>query len=320
MKYCREPFVHAEINPSGNVHLCCSAWHPKIVGNINESSLEQIWTNKESQKVRQSINDQSYKYCNLEICPKPFQSKPLNINTKLPLVLKFSFDKSCNLECPSCRTSKIQHKKGSREYNQSMAILNKVKESYYKHGITQHTKFVITGSGDPFGSDVFRNFLYDFDGSKVPNLQFIFLTNGVMLSPKVINKINRIHKNIKQMNISIDSAKEETYNVIRKGGNFTQLRKNIEYLHAYQPLNHVKFCYSFVIQNSNYTEIEPFVDWIRSYPKASIRFTRILNWSNMAIDFNEENIFNSKHQNNKKLLSILDKIKDIPTIDFHNVF
>ena len=146
------------------------------------------------------------------------------------------------------------------------------------------------------------------------NLQFIFLTNGVMLSPKVINKINRIHKNIKQMNISIDSAKEETYNVIRKGGNFTRHIKKKKILKP------VKFCYSFVIQNSNYTEIEPFVDWIRSYPKASIRFTRILNWSNMAIDFNEENIFNSKHQNNKKLLSILDKIKDIPNIDFHNVF
>ena len=178
MKYCREPFVHAEINPSGRVRLCCGAWHPKIVGNIHESPLEQIWINKESQKVRQSINDQSYKYCNLDICPKPFQSVPVDVDTKLPKVLKFSFDASCNLECPSCMTSKIQYVKGSKQYLESMSILNKIKDSYYKFGLKQYAVFIITGSGDPFGSDVFRNFLYDFDGEKVPNLKFIFLTNS----------------------------------------------------------------------------------------------------------------------------------------------
>ena len=318
MQYCREPFVYAEINPLGNVRICC--WISKIVGNIHEHSLEEIWINDKSQEVRETIYDQSYKYCKLDICKKNFQSTPLSVDTKLPMVLKFSFDKSCNLECPSCRTSKIQHKKGSKEYNESMAILNKVKDSYYKNGIKQYTVFIITGSGDPFGSDVFRNFLYDFDGSKVPNLKFIFLTNGVMLTPKVVNKISKIYKNIKQMNISIDSATLQTYNTIRKGGNFNQLRKNIEYLHNFKPLNHVKFFYSFVIQNSNYHEIEPFVKWIMSYGKASIRFSRILNWSDMAIDFNEENIFDPSHRNHKQLLSTLDRIKDIPNIDFHNVF
>ena len=319
MKYCREPFIHSEINPKGDIRLCCGSWHPKIVGNIHQSPLEEIWTNKESQKVRESINDQSYKYCKLEICPQPFQSTPINVHTRLPKVLKFSFDNSCNLECPSCRSSKIQHVKGSKEYNESMSILNKVKESYYKFGVDQPTVFIITGSGDPFGSDVFRNFLYDFDGRKVPNLKFVFLTNGVMLTPKVINKISKIYNNIKQMNISIDSATPDTYNVVRKGGNFTQLQKNIEYLHNFKQFNHVKFCYSFVIQNTNFAEIEPFVEWILTYPRASVRFTRILNWSDMAIDFNKENIFSPDHPNYTKLQETLAKIKHIPNIDFHNV-
>ena len=76
MKYCNQPFIHAEISSNGVVRLCCGGWHPKIVGNIHDNTLEEIWINNESKKVRDSIDDQSYKYCKLDICPAVFKPTP----------------------------------------------------------------------------------------------------------------------------------------------------------------------------------------------------------------------------------------------------
>ncbi len=319
MKYCNQPFIHAEISSNGVVRLCCGSWHPKVVGNINQNVLEEIWTNEESKKVRKSIDDQSYKYCKLDICPAVFQSTPIKVDTKLPKILKFSFDDSCNLECPSCRTHKIQYSRGTKEYENTTSILNSIKHSYYTHGKYQNATFVVTGSGDTFGSDAFRHFLYDFDGTRLPLLKFVFLTNGVMLTEKVVNKIKSIHRNITRIVISVDASSEKTYNNIRKGGNFVQLKKNIEYLHNCKELSHVQFCYSFVVQNSNYKEMNTFIDWITSYNRATVRFTRILPWSNTAMDFDYENIFSKNHPNYSNFKDIIKQIKGRSKIDFHNL-
>lgn len=310
--YCNEPFVNVDIEPNGIVRLCCGSWHPKSVGNLFENSLEEIWLNEESQKVRDSIYDQSYSYCKLNICPK-WQSNNLStikprVKTLLPSKVKFSFDDSCNLECPSCRTKKIQHLPGSKEYDNSMFILESIKNSYLKLGKNQDVIFIITGSGDPFGSDVFRNFLYDLDGSKLPKLCLMFLTNGVMLTEKIIGKIKKIHNNITAMNISIDAFNPDTYTAIRKGGNLTQLKQNIQFMHSYKGFDHIKFCYSFVVQNKNFKEMLDFADWILSIDGATIRYTRLLPWGNMNIDFNSENVFDSNHENYVKLKELVKKI------------
>jgi MoaA/NifB/PqqE/SkfB family radical SAM enzyme len=269
--------------------------------------------------VRDSIDDQSYKYCKLDICPAVFKPTPFKVETALPKILKFSFDKSCNLECPSCRTHKIQYSKGSLQYKKSSIILDSIKQSYYKYGKYQDATFVITGSGDAFGGDAFRHFLYNFDGTKLPLLKFVFLTNGVMLTEKVVNKMKLIHRSIHQITISIDASTEKTYNTLRKGGNFSQLKKNIEYLHSCKELSHVKFCYSFVVQNSNFLEMNSFVNWITAYPRATVRFTRILPFPNTAMDFDKENIFDKTHPNHANFKDIINQIKGRPKIDYHNL-
>ena len=313
MKYCKEPFVHADIDTDGNIRLCCASWHDKIVGNINKNTLEQIWQSEEANEVRNSINDQTYKFCKLDICPlwqsDILSKKPYVLETKLPKVLKLSFDMSCNLQCPSCRPYKIQHLPGSVEYENSIKIFESIKRSYYELGKDQEALFIITGSGDPLGSDIFRNFLYDLDGYKLPKLKIGLLTNGVMLTEKIIKKLYKIHKNISYITISIDSANEETYNIIRKGGNFQQLRNNIDYLHSCEELKHVDVCYSFVVQDKNYKEMHDFIDWILPYNRATIRFTKILEWQNMGINFKQENVFDKHHPNYNDLQKTIAEIR-----------
>lgn len=314
--YCKEPFYNIEIDKRGNVYLCCSTWHPVSIGNILEHSLEEVWLGEKAKEVRNTIIDQTYKHCRLDICPawisKTIPEDELinedypgwwsgisRTQFRLPALVKFSFDPSCNLQCPSCRTRRIQYYEGSGQYEISLKILDRIKEAYLSEPNDSSFMFTITGSGDAIGSHLFRNFLLELDGTKFPNMGINILTNGVMLTEKVIGQLHRIHKNIKEITISVDAATKETYDKVRRGGDFEQLKKNIDYINQCPELMDCKLLYTFVVQNSNFSETRKFMEWITSYPRARIRFTRVLNWIGSQEEgfFEEENIWSESHPN-----------------------
>jgi len=316
--YCKEPFYNIEIDHKGDVHLCCKTWLPIPIGNILENTLEEIWLGEKAVEVRNTIIDQSYKYCLLDVCPA-WISKTIptdevvndqypgwwngtsRVQYKLPVVVKFSFDASCNLQCPSCRTEKFQYYEGYPKYETSLRILNRIKEAYLSTPNDNTFLFTITGSGDAIGSHLFRNFLLELDGSQFPNMGINILTNGVMLTEKVIGQLHKIHKNIKEITVSVDAATTYTYDKVRKGGDFEQLKKNIDYINKCQELAHCGLLYTYVVQSTNYREMRQFLNWIVAYPRARIRFTRILNWigSQDAGFFEKENIWDPRHPEHK---------------------
>ena len=88
----------------------------------------------------------------------------------------------------------------------------------------------VTGSGDPFGSKIFRDLLFGIDGSKYPNVKINLQTNGVMFTPKYWENMKKIHNNIGNVLISLDAATEEVYDVVRRGGNWKMLMHNLEHI------------------------------------------------------------------------------------------
>ena len=53
---CTYPFHQINILPNGNISLCCNdAYGDKIMGNINENTLINIWNNDEYKKLRNEI-------------------------------------------------------------------------------------------------------------------------------------------------------------------------------------------------------------------------------------------------------------------------
>ena len=68
-KVCLTPFDTIQIGPTGNVSLCgCSGWMPSIIGNILNNTLDEILNSSAAKKIRQSIRDGSYRYCNEKTC------------------------------------------------------------------------------------------------------------------------------------------------------------------------------------------------------------------------------------------------------------
>ena len=67
--FCIIPWVHLQFEPHNKVIPCClTSPYNYDLGDLSTDSIEQIWNSEEANEVRNSINDQTYKFCKLERC------------------------------------------------------------------------------------------------------------------------------------------------------------------------------------------------------------------------------------------------------------
>lgn len=302
---CSVPFSNLELQV-GSSYLCCPSWMThKLPQNL---SVKDAWTCDEANDIRNSILDGSYKYCDKTQCPflKQFLEIGNRGNTnaifhksQLPIKLKsavdnfkkgilnkptnivFSFDRSCNLKCPSCRFDLIiENSVGIQRVKKTIDEIEK------EYGDSVKTLY-ITGSGDPFISVGFRDFLRNFDKSKWPILEKIHLhTNATKWNKNMWDSMSNIHPYVTSCEISIDAATKETYeNKVRLNGNWDELIDNLKFIETIPTLVNIKT--SFVVQTYNYKEMKLFYDLMISIfgKKVNIFYGKINNWGTFT---NEE--------------------------------
>lgn len=313
---CAVPFQAIELHDKKRF-LCCASWLTKFLP--EEVPIDEAWTSTEANDIRDSILDGSYKYCDEYQCPFLNEAKkptangklnPLYLKTDLPIQLKkdvknykegklggpqtvqFSFDRSCNLNCPSCRVQMfIADSKKIKEVELTIEDI----ENKYSHSITT---LYITGSGDPFISVGFRNFLRNFDPKKYPKLKYIHLhTNATMWNKKMWESMPNIHPYVKTCEISIDAGTKDTYeNKTRLNGNWDELMDNLKFISTIPSLISVKA--SFVVQNDNFREMKIFYNLITSIfgDKSKVFFGKITNWGTFTEEeFKKHKIWSKDH-------------------------
>jgi len=68
---CPQPFYMMQINPDGNVVPCCSMKYPRVLGNVNEQSVQEVWIGEQFNQFRRDVlhgvkqMDCACKECNL---------------------------------------------------------------------------------------------------------------------------------------------------------------------------------------------------------------------------------------------------------------
>lgn len=337
---CSVPFRALEIMESHN-HMCCASWLLKeLPSNV---PIKNLWNSKEAIEIRESVMDGSYRFCDKQQCP--FLSKLItlghNINrsplkhiselddiikksyeTKSgflesgPKIVQFSFDRTCNYKCPSCRVDMIVA--NSDKINSVNLTIEEIEDAYS----TSIETIYCSGTADPFASVSYRNFLRNFNPNKYPNLKSIHLhTNASLWDKKMWNSMPNIHKYVKSCEISIDAGKKNTYeNVTRLGGNWENLLSNLKFIATIEGLQSVK-C-SFVVQQTNYTEMELFVNLINSFfgTRTYVFFGKINNWGTFSEDrFNFLQIWNPSHPEHQLFLNEFKKVAYNPYV-FHNMY
>lgn len=315
---------------------------PWEVSKLIKTDVIGNWNNKFHTKLREAIGKGDYKYCSL-MCPwlnkinsasehdikNTFYKTPKNStleyyekhlkHLKLPKRVYFNFDTSCNLKCPSCRIEL---------HTNTMNIENKKVLDAIDKQLGQGIQYItITGSGDPFYSNIFRNWLSETKEKKYPNLREIFIvSNGNMFTPKIWESIKPSHRYIKGMEWSIDAATKDTYeNKTRLNGKWDKLMDNFSFLEklSYKHL-FGGLTFSFVIQDHNYHEISAFVDLIESKAIKTkfkkIMFRAIQDWGHQSKEWmKQRNVCDPSHPEHSKFLEEFKKVQNNPLVD-SNVF
>jgi len=341
---CKNPFEYLDVQ-SRSSYICCPSWCSKDVM-VDNGKLG--WGGEEVKKIQKSVLNGSYEYCDKKVCPtlnklintgKPspnFVPKdeflkiyPINNLEDIDEIefgckeIVFGFDRSCNLKCPSCRDSIVTNDKiQSNAHKIKLDILEKIET---KLGSTL-TSILITGSGDPFYSNIYRDYLINFDKSKYPKLREIkIITNGLMLDEKMWNSLNA-KKYIKHIEVSIDAGTKDTYeNVTRLNGNWDRLIGNLHFISTLRSVN--TFQLSFVVSEKNYTEMEKFYDIISNIFEGrsfEVVFRKQVYWGSGKYtkqEVEDISIFNQTHVNHDKFIEEFNKIYTKPNVNhnFHHL-
>lgn len=336
---CTVPFQALEIMKDSN-HMCCASWLSKSLP--NNVAIEDLWNSAEAIEIRKSVMDGSYRYCSKTKCPflsrlialnkvvsgpimhindlndriKTHYNKQSGVIDNGPEIIQMSFDRTCNYKCPSCRIDLIV------EDSNGIKRVEKTIEEIDTHYSTNVRTIYITGSGDPFVSVGFRNYLRNFNPKKYPNLKSIHLhTNASMWTKEMWDSMTTIHKFVKSCEISIDAGTQYTYeNITRLGGNWDNLISNLNFISTIKSLQSVK-C-SFVVQDSNYNEMETFLNLMYSIfkSKTKIFFGRITNWGTFNDgQFKLIDVGDITHPEHNLFLQEFKKVATNPYV-FHNMY
>ncbi len=301
--FCPAPFEKFELQENGSVYLCCPTWMPRPAGDINAEDPRAVWNSKTAQAIRASILDGSFKYCRLDICPR-FQSGRLPTRAearrdpryrriiddkvtqidRVPRQFNLSHDRSCNLSCPSCRTKKINFPKGP-EYDTRQRLQDRLFDAFFAEPHADEVVVNVTGGGDPIASRVFREFLETLDVDPFPNLSIHLQTNGVLLTEKMWRRMSNLHGRVHHLHVSVDAASAPTYAIVRRGGDWGQLLKNMDFLATARRRGEFgNFRIDFVVQLENFREMGEFVALGKRWGVDEITFSGLTNWGTWTND------------------------------------
>ena len=287
---CLTPFGYTEVFDKQQF-LCCPGWLKEDI--YETESIKDNFFSEKSNSIRNSIIDGSYKFCDSKQCPHLQQLKQgkkidgrLVPKTKEKIeelknhtlnMVNFCFDRSCNLQCPSCRSELINYLGKDRD-----SVEEKLRQVNEEISLTIK-RLYLSGSADPFYSKSFRQWLINFDPTKFPELSLIHIhTNGLLWTPQLWSKMKKIHPFVTTAEISIDAASKNTYEkYTRIGGDWKKLKENLEFITSIPTIKYLIF--SFVTQDNNFREMNDFISFIKSYKSLKNRnynifFNHITNW------------------------------------------
>lgn len=291
--FCSQPFEHAQVDPLGELYLCCPQTLPESAGNLSTNDFMEVWNSEKAKLIRKSVLDGSFKYCSESTCgvlqqrrlPRKDEVKNPYHRTiiehgithlkKGPDTINMSYDRSCNLACPSCRSDfvilKGQAKKQAEQIHEHITDEGHLKDV---------RRLIITGSGDPFGSKLYHSFLREFDPKTAPDLRITLSTNGLLLNEKTWSSI--CHEAVDRVELSVDGASQETYS-LNRGGDFKVLVENLHFIGKLRSQGLLKaFELHYVVQKNNFFEMKDFVSLGREVGADVIAFKQLVNWGTFS--------------------------------------
>lgn len=281
---------------------------------------EQLWNGAEIQEIRRSILDGDFTYCSRKVCPyivhgtlpkrtdiRDPRLRDIIDNHRVvldtpPVQVTLGHDPSCNLACPSCRTEVIAVKNEARAAfdEASQKILLPLLEG-------SSASVIISTDGDAFASKHYRKLIHSFDAVRHAQVTFALITNGLLLTRDEWESLGHVQRMVSCIGVSIDGARQETYENLRRPGKWSVINENMELLAELRREKKVPYlCLQFVVQRENFEEMAEFVTLGKHWGVDLVRFIRLVNIGSYdATKFEANDICDPRHPLFPRLLQML---------------
>lgn len=321
-KFCPMPFTHLATGHQGEAFACCCpAWVPFAVGNVLDApSADAVWNSDAAAEIRRSVHDGDFSYCSRTLCSyiaarklpsKAEVTDPLLrryieersvVLEEVPQMVQLNHDPSCNLACPSCRTEVITAKADEQDvYSEAarrviLPLLRKVDGQSY-----------ISGGGEAFASKHYRAILAALNREEFPELYLYLITNGQLTTAERWRQFPDLPEMIDILSVSVDAARAETYERLRRPGKWPTLAENLELMAQMRRSGSIRrLQINFVVQAENYREIHEFVELGIRLGVDSIWFQRLTNYGAYPEgEFATADVTSPAHPHHGELLDIL---------------
>jgi MoaA/NifB/PqqE/SkfB family radical SAM enzyme len=329
-KYCLSPFVQINIDTDGHVGICgCATWQPTRIGNIFEHSLTDLLSGTMAQRIRQSIIDGTYTYCDPDKCGI-LKTNGLNtaetlssqvawavedsVRFLVPHHITLSMDRTCNLWCPSCRHAVLKNNYKTKEQQTQLSAL--VARNLFGTPTDQRIVLTLDTGGDLFASAFMLDFLANIPSKDFPNLEIDILSNGLLCEDRW-HRMGDMQDHVKKITVSYDAAEAKTYEKLRRGGAWSNIMQAMRWLQGKKAQNGMQFNARMVVQRANYKEMQDFYDLSKSFGCDSVQFQRIVNWGTFTRDqFAQIDVYHKDSDLYADAMAQLELVSGLPDTEF----
>lgn len=283
---CNIPFERETYTCYG-IYPCCVSWVDYPVGNPVIDTCEASWNSITMKLYRLSMENRTYSFCKKGVCSLlPKAPQILKIEDKdivykknypdYPRLLALGLDDSCNLHCESCRNN-VRYATGDLLEERKRYANDLISSGW----LEKVDELFLSIDGEVFASEVDKMILF---GDRTKRNSIHILTNGNLLNEKNWERLEKIYDRI-WISISIDAASEDTYRVLRRGGNWKHLQSNLQMLSDKKKEGKLEYVdIRMVVQKKNYKEMIDFINMGKKYNFDQVIFSRISNYGTYTED------------------------------------
>lgn len=188
----------------GSTRMC--GWSNMILGNLTQSTIEELWHGENARAFRESMLDGSYRYCNKAKCPHCANDRLEEQFVKYevpeyPTMCNLGYEEICNYICKFCRLDYHKPQNMKEKYQKIETEINKILPHLKELGAN--------GAGEIFCSEhIIRLLKSDFLAA---DASVLIETNGSLFNEENWEKIKMLGNRNLTVAVTVHSFEESTY-------------------------------------------------------------------------------------------------------------
>ena len=264
---CIAPWVSLELDPAGIVYACCAnLLYP--LGRIGTDRLSDLWDGPRARVLKDALLNWDLSVgcagCRWHldhgrVAPEMAIYDPFPLTTPDPagpVSMTFALSNRCNLACAMCTpelSSTIRHRAGLPRLHSPYDDQFFVDLAGFLPGL-RHAKFL---GGEPFLIPEHHR-VWDLltETGATPRLHVT--TNGTVWNDRVERLLGEF---VVDLSISVDAASAETYESVRDGAKFDDVRANIDRFVAMSRERGAHVQLNFCLIPETADELHPMLEW-----------------------------------------------------------